>query len=103
MFSTKDIKLHHKRRYNLLNFKNLISPFFNKIKLSYYNFFLFLPISLGIIYYKLLKKDFIDTVEKKPNKLLNYLFYKIFVFESFFLNKINLPFGISIIFLGKKK
>ena len=46
---------------------------------------------------------FIDRVEKKPNKLLNYLFYKIFVFEGSFLNKINYPFGISIIFLGKKK
>jgi len=103
LFSVKDIKLHHKRRYNLSNFKNLILPFFNKIKLSYYNFFLFLPITLGIIYYKLLKNDFIDKVEKKPNKLLNYLFYKIFTSEGIFLNKINYPCGISIIFLGKKK
>ena len=103
LFSVKDIKLHHKRRYNLPNFKNLISPFFNKIKLSYYNFFLFLPITLGIIYYKLLKKDFIDAVEKKPNKLLNYLFYKIFTSEGIFLNKVNYPCGISIIFLGQKR
>ena len=58
--------------YFILNFKNLIFPFFYKIKLSYYNFFLFLPIALGIIFYKLCKIDFIDKVEKKPNKLLNY-------------------------------
>ena len=103
LFSIKDTKLQHKRRYNLSNFKSLVSPPFYTIKLSYYNFFLFLPITLGIIFYKLSKIDFIDRVEKKPNKLLNYLFYKIFVFESFFLNKINYPFGISIIFLGKKK
>ena len=103
LFSIKDIKLQHKRRYNILNFKNLIFPFFYKIKLSYYNFFLFLPIALGIIFYKLCKIDFIDKVEKKPNKLLNYLFYKIFKFESIFLNRINYPYGISIIFLGKKK
>ena len=102
LFSIKDTKLQHKRRYNLSNFKSLVSPPFYTIKLSYYNFFLFLPITLGIIFYKLSKIDFIDRVEKKPNKLLNYLFYKIFVFESFFLNKINYPFGISIIFLGKK-
>ena len=103
LFSIKDIKLHHKRRYNLFNFKKLISPFFNKIKISYYNFFLFLPISLVIIYYKFLRKDFIDKVEKKPNKIINFLFYKIFSYESFLLNKVNFPFGISIIFLGKKR
>ena len=103
LFSIKDIKLHHKRRYNLFNFKKLISPFFNKIKISYYNFFLFLPISLAIIYYKFLRKDFIDKVEKKPNKIINFLFYKIFSYESFLLNKVNFPFGISIIFLGKKR
>ena len=103
LFSIKDIKLHHKRRYNLFNFKKLISPFFNKIKISYYNFFLFLPISLAIIYYKFLRKDFIDKVEKKPNKIINFLFYKIFSYESSLLNKVNFPFGISIIFLGKKR
>ena len=103
LFSIKDVKLHHKRRYTLLNFNSLIFPFFYKKKLSYYNFFLFLPIVLGIFYYKLFKIDFIDKVERKPNKLLNYLFSKIFKFEGFFINKINYPFGISIIFLGKKK
>ena len=103
LFSIKDIKLHHKRRYNLFNFKKLISPFFNKIKISYYNFFLFLPISLAIIYYKFLRKDFIDKAEKKPNKIINFLFYKIFSYESSLLNKVNFPFGISIIFLGKKR
>ena len=103
LFSIKDIKLQHKRRYNLSNFRSLIFPFFYKKKLSYCNFFLFLPIALGIIFYKLFKIDFIDRVEKKPNKLLNYLFYKIFKFENVFLNKINFPYGISIIFFGKKK
>jgi len=103
LFSIKDVKLQHKRRYTLLNFNSLIFPFFYKKKLSYYNFFLFLPIVLGIFYYKLFKIDFIDKAERKPNKLLNYLFYKIFKFEGFFINKINYPFGISIIFLGKKK
>ena len=103
LFSIKDVRLHHKRRYNLLNFGELILPFFYKIKLSYYNFFLFVPITLGIFYYKLFKIYFIDKVEKKPNKLLNFLFYKIFKSESFFLNNINYPFGISIIFFGKKK
>ena len=103
LFSTKDSQLHHKRRYNLSNFNKLIFPFFKKIKFSYYNFFLFLPISLGILYYKIMKIDFIDRVEKKPNKLINYLFFKIFRFESFFLNWMNYPFGVSIIFFGKKK
>jgi len=103
LFSTKDVQLHHKRRYNLSNFNKLIFPFFHKIKLSYYNFFLFLPIVLGIFYYKVLKIDFIDRVEKKPSKLLNYLFFKIFTSESTFFNWMNYPFGVSIIFFGKKK
>ena len=31
LFSIKDVKLHHKRRYNLLNFNKLTFPFFYNI------------------------------------------------------------------------
>jgi len=103
LFSKKDIEVQHKRRYNILNFNNLISPFFHKIKLSYYNFFLFLPIVLAIFYYKIFKINFTNNVNAKPNKLFNYLLYKIFIFEKLFLNKITFPFGVSLIFMGRKK
>ncbi len=47
--------------------------------------------------------EFIDKVEKKGNNILNYLFKKIFSSERYILNNINFPFGISILYLGKKK
>jgi hypothetical protein len=47
--------------------------------------------------------NFIEKVEKRPNFLINKLAFYFFVFESFLINKVNLPFGISLLFFGKKK
>ena len=58
------------------------------------------PISL--IIYKILKSDFIDSVEKKPNFFLNLLLFSIFNFESKIINIFNLPFGISILGVFEK-
>ena len=72
------------------------------LKITYFNFFLFLPISIILIFFKFLNYDFIKKVEKKPNVFINYILNFIFSLESRFINFINFPFGISIIGLFEK-
>lgn len=102
LFSKKDEKLGHFRRYRKLNIIKIFRKF-KIIKLSYFNFILFIPITIMIIINKIFKKDFIDKVEKPPNNLLNQIMFRIFKFENIILRFINFPFGVSIIGFFKKK
>jgi|TARA_B110000211_G_C14079613_1_gene553861 SAM-dependent methyltransferase len=102
LFSKKDEQLKHFRRYNINTLKILIKNF-KTIKLTYFNFFLFIPLSFVIIILKTFKIDFIDYAEKTPNIFINKFFYYIFRMEKMLVNFINFPFGLSIIFLGQKK
>ena len=101
LFTKKDIVLGHYRRYNISQLKKIFKNF--KInKLSYFNFFLFLPISISLILLKFLKTDFIDSVEKKPNIVLNKILYLIFNLESNLINIFNFPIGVSILGVFQK-
>jgi SAM-dependent methyltransferase len=102
LFSKKDIQLGHFRRYSIVDFKKLIKSF-KTIKLTYFNFFLFVPLSLIILFLKIFKIEFIDYAEKSPNVITNKFFYFMLSMEKFFLNYINFPFGLSILFFGEKK
>jgi SAM-dependent methyltransferase len=102
LYSSKDISLKHYRRYNKETLHILLNKHFHEIKFTYFNFILFLPIAVLILFFKITKIKFISTVEKKPNFLINKLAFYLFAFESFFINKIKFPFGISLLFFGKK-
>ena len=102
LYSSKDISLKHFRRYNKETLHNLLNKYFIEIKFTYFNFILFLPISVLILFFKITKIKFINRVEKKPNFFINKLAFYLFAFESFFINKIKFPFGISLLFFGKK-
>ena len=102
LFSKKDQALKHFRRYNLNSLKKLFSSDFKTLKISYYNSLLFVPIAIAIIFFKLINRQFINEVEKKPNNILNYIFYSLFKLEKFILKYFDFPFGISIISVFKK-
>ena len=102
LYSKKDKALKHYRRYNLNEIKELITSKFKYKKLTYYNFFLFFPIVIPIILFKILNVQFIDSVEKTPNVIVNKFFYYIFNLEKFFLKFVNFPFGVSLILFAKK-
>ena len=102
LYSSKDISLKHYRRYNKAGLFRLLNKNFNTIKFSYFNFILFIPISLFILFFKIVKINFINNVEKKPNFFLNKLAFYLFSFEGFLINRLTFPFGLSIIFFGKK-
>jgi len=102
LFSSKDKTLKHYRRYNKKNLSLILNNYFNKINLTYYNFILFLPISILILFFKFFNINFVDNVEKKPYYLINKIAYYLFILENFIIKKISLPFGLSLLFLGKK-
>ena len=102
LYSSKDISLKHYRRYNKENLRNLLNKYFYEIKFTYFNFILFLPIAILISFFKITKIKFITRVEKKPFFFINKLAFYLFAFENFLINKINFPFGISLLFFGKK-
>jgi 2-polyprenyl-3-methyl-5-hydroxy-6-metoxy-1,4-benzoquinol methylase len=102
LFSSKDLCLMHYRRYNKQSLRKVLDKHFHVIKFTYFNFILFLPIAIIILFFKITNINFIEKVEKRPNFLINKLAFFFFVFESFLINKVNLPFGISLLFLGKK-
>ena len=101
LFSIKDKILGHHRRYN----KNQISSLFKNfdtIKLTHFNFFLFVPISLIIIFFKILNINFIKKVESSPNFFTNKILFSIFMIEKKLIQFLDLPFGISLLGLFKK-
>jgi len=102
LFSMKDKALGHYRRYNKHQIANLFKKF-NIIKLSYFNFFLFIPISSIIIFFKIFNINFIARVENAPNSFINKILFSIFIIEKLLIKFLDLPFGVSLLGLFKKK
>lgn len=102
LYSSKDVSLKHYRRYDKEKLRDLLNKYFHEIKLTYFNFILFLPISILIFFFKITKIKFINRVEKKPIFFINKLAFYLFKIESLFINRIKFPFGISLLFFGKK-
>ena len=103
LFSQKDIDLRHYRRYELFKFKKILNKDFNLLRVTYFNFLLFIPISFLIILFKMIKFNYIKSTEKTPNYLINKLFYLIFNLETKLLEYFDFPFGLSILGIGEKK
>jgi SAM-dependent methyltransferase len=102
LFSSKDKSLKHYRRYTKDSLHKILKDHFHEIEFTYFNFILFIPIAIIILFFKITKINFIDSVEKKPNFLINKIAFYIFALEAFLIKKIKLPFGMSILFFGKK-
>ena len=101
LFSIKDKILGHHRRYNKNQISNLFKNF-KIIKLTYFNFFLFVPISFIIIFFNILNINFIKKVESSPNSFVNKILFSIFMIEKKLIQFLDLPFGISLLGLFKK-
>jgi SAM-dependent methyltransferase len=102
LWSSFDELNEHKRRYTVseLN-KKLEQAGFTIERISYYNTLLF-PVILTVrIINSILNRD-ASTELNIPNVLLNFFLKKIFGFEKFLLNFINLPYGVSILAVVRK-
>lgn len=104
MWSHHDVKHMHYRRYTKRNFKKLIkSAGFELLYSSYFNTLLF-PLAIIKRYidklFNIKKEDMgVDEVSDTINNILK----KIFKFEINLIPKIQLPFGLSILVIAKKK
>mgnify|MGYP001348195863 CR=1 FL=1 len=99
LFSSKDKALKHYRRYTKSNLVKLLKNLFCVKKLSYFNFFLFVPISLSILILRFRKKAFIKYAETTPNiivnKFLRYILSTCPIIESINFRLIKLPSDIK--------
>ncbi|HEX7724160.1 MAG TPA: class I SAM-dependent methyltransferase [Candidatus Paceibacterota bacterium] len=102
LWGANDIDVHHFRRYTLPRLKQEINGSGMKAeRMSYYNFFLFIPIATVLVLMRIFGlnagpgQEIHGTI---PNKIL----YAIFHAESVLLRHMNYPFGISILAVAQK-
>jgi SAM-dependent methyltransferase len=97
LWSKKDIRVEHKRRYTKKTLERVISHAGLQVEyISYYNFFLFIPALL----YSIINKD--DEKIPRYNSLQNLLFKRIFLLEKPLIKRgIKFPFGVSVIAVVK--
>lgn len=104
LWGIQDEVSHHFRRYTLADFARLFSEDeFKILKKTYFNTFLFPPITLIRLFSKLfgLKKRQSDF--SINNAFFNGIFYFIFNLEREITKLINFPFGVSILLVLNKK
>ena len=102
-----DEVLDHHRRYSR---KSLLELFDNRFEImfcSYYNMFLF-PVKVCFVLFDRLKQKLFPFAVKRsyndvPPSLVNSLFKHILMLESSFLRRGNLPFGVSLVCLVRKR
>ncbi len=102
MWSYHDEVNHHLRRYRKKEIEKLFKVCnFNIEVISYYNTFLFLPI--------LLARWIKNTINSKegndlaiPSGMINQLLGKVFSSEKAIIPHFSLPFGVSILAIGRK-
>jgi len=105
LWSEHDEILHHKRRYSIKQLKKIITDIdgLEMLKISYFNLFLFLP-AFAV---RLIKKIFNLKTGKADDfhggKIINFLLSAIFSAEKYLLRITDLPFGLSIVAVLKKK
>jgi len=105
MWSPSDKTLKHYRRYSKNKLKKLVKNFIIK-KIIYWNFFLFFPILLIRKFfdkYLVRKTIILGDIPNFPN-IINKLLSLVLKLENKLIKQgINLPFGVSIVCLLKKR
>lgn len=99
LFSSHDKALGHIRRYSKKDLNNLFLNF-KKIKLTYWNFFIFPFISI----IRILKKNSKPKVDKINinSSFIDSLLYYLLKIENFLVKYISLPYGLSLFMIYKK-
>lgn len=101
LWSTHDDVNMHFRRYTKNELKRKLEKNCFKInKSSYWNFFLFFPVLLIRLFFKLnpAKNGDLNQIPR-----FNSFFYHLVNFENKLLNYFNFPFGVSAFCIAKKK
>jgi SAM-dependent methyltransferase len=103
LWGPHDTVHHHYRRYRAPDLlASLEKAGFVVDFLSYYNFWLFLPIALVRLVHKALPFIESGSEERLPPAWLNRMLERIFASERHFLSRGRLPFGVSLIAVARK-
>jgi SAM-dependent methyltransferase len=102
LWSRHDELHHHKRRYDMLRLRTiLINSGYDIVKASYINCFLF-PVIVGMrLTQRYFKMNDADDLKLYP-PIVNRLLEKLFASEGYMLKLISLPFGLSLLCVGRK-
>jgi len=102
LYGPHDKMMHHYRRYsrNALN-ETITYSSLNILKIFYFNTLLF-PLVILSRLVDMLKNSDESIGYSTPNNIVNQLLYRIFSIERILVNKINLPFGTSIVAICRK-
>src|SRR5437763_75765 len=102
LWGVQDDVSHHRRRYALTELNQKLQQAEMKVeRASYVNITFFGPILLGRLFMR--ATGIRPASENNLNVgIFNRLFGSIFGAESWWLNKLNLPFGVSIICIAKR-
>ena len=108
IWSHHDVINHHVKRYVISEIHDLLSSLLTKKYVSYYNFFLSIPIFIVRFFDRLIpgfikRKNTNSDFDVVSNPFLNQLLYRIFLFEKWIIKaRIRFPFGVSIIGIWQK-
>tara|TARA_Y100000590_G_scaffold423773_1_gene529981 strand:+ start:414 stop:1154 length:741 start_codon:yes stop_codon:yes gene_type:complete len=103
LWSEHDVIHHHKRRYSKSELREKLDSSGFRIKyISYFNTLLFPFALVERIGQKIFSPSNPEILEL-PNNKINFLLEKIFSLETIFMNKISLPFGLSLVAIAEKK
>ena len=103
LWSEHDVIHHHKRRYSKSELREKLDSSGFRIKyISYFNTLLFPFALVERIGQKIFSPSNPEILEL-PNNKINFLLEKIFSLEAIFMNKISLPFGLSLVAIAEKK
>jgi 2-polyprenyl-3-methyl-5-hydroxy-6-metoxy-1,4-benzoquinol methylase len=102
MWGLQDEVAHHKRRYSKQLLRDTVTAQgFEIVRMTYFNFFLFLPIALVRLIQKIRPPKRSSDFDLN-NAFVNSMLKTVFLFEAWLLKFINFPFGVSLLLVAKK-
>ncbi len=103
LWSAHDLALHHKRRYSRSELVRKVTASGYKVsRVSYFNTFLFPPVAAGRLTLGKLGSERHHIRYYENFWLLNRLLLGVMRLERWLLDRLDLPFGLSIMLLASK-
>jgi SAM-dependent methyltransferase len=111
LWGRQDIVSHHFRRYNAPQLQSVLTGAqFEIVKVSYFNTFLFPPVAVVRLAFRLLGLNRGKSVEEVSSDLqmarqgpVNIVLRKLFAAEKGILRKGSFPFGVSLLCVARKR
>lgn len=104
LWSEHDESLHHFRRHTASGLHRLVNQANIKVRKRSYMITFTFPLVVGYRFMSAvfkIKKDQSTTSHVKVPKVINSLFINLLKLESVILNKVSLPFGTSVLLIGR--